>query len=56
MSNLLRSYRRNILRQELSRRGAKKISKKVTFSDKDEHKSRFARAFFDLMNRKEKAK
>jgi len=56
MSNLLRTYRRNILRQELSRRGAKNINKHVKFKDEDKHKSRFARAFFDLMNRKEKAK
>ena len=55
MSNLLRSYRRNILRAALSERGAKQLNKKVTFSDKDVHKSRIARAFFDLMHRKEKA-
>lgn len=57
MSNLLRTYRRNILRQELSRRGAKKINKHVTFEDKDKHKSRFARAFHEtIYGKKEKAK
>jgi len=51
---MLRAYRRNILRSELLKRGAKKVNKHVKFKDEDEHKSRFARAFFDLMNRKEK--
>ena len=50
MSNLLRAYRRNILRSYLRKNGAKKINKRVTFSDKDEHKTRFARSFYDLMH------
>lgn len=54
MSNMLRSYRRGILRAELEKRGAKKISKKVTFNDKDEHKSRFSRAFREMIYGKEK--
>lgn len=49
MSNMLRTYRRNILRQELSKRGAKKINKKVKFNDEDKHKSRFARAFHEMI-------
>jgi len=60
MSNLLRTYRRNILRKELSKRGAKKINKHVTFNDEDKHKSRFARAFREMIygkyEKKEKAK
>jgi len=45
MSNMLRSYRRSILRAKLSGLGAKKISK-----------SRFARAFREMIYGKEKAK
>lgn len=57
MSNMLRSYRRSILRAKLCGLGAKKVSKKVTFSDKDEHKSRFSRAFREMIyGKKEKAK
>lgn len=57
MSNMLRSYRRSILRAKLSNLGAKKISKKVTFSDNDEHKSRFSRAFREMIyGKKEKEK
>lgn len=56
MSNMLRAFRRSILRAELEKRGAKKISRKVTFKDEDKHKSRFARAFREMIYGKKEKK
>ena len=56
MSNMLRAYRRNILRSELSKHGAKNINKHVKFKDEDKHKSRFARAFHEMIYGKKEKK
>lgn len=41
-------------RAELEKRGAKKVNQRVKFKDEDPHKSRFARAFREMIYGKEK--